>query len=734
MNPKKGIRRKLTKLILAICIVSLVVVALCSAFAMENMAKSARETALNDAMASLNELAQNRADIADSMLLLAQNHTLLVAEGAKDILENSDRYLLGYNEENLPNLTCTDGYELGKYSVHVRVPEEILTNIEKDSDGTVTKAEINRDAKLNGKYTVNEELYLGSLLSNEFAQIERFKNDEGDYKGFAASYFCFDDSGIDVLGDPLATAMIVYDGRTRSWYTGAVEAYKNNTLTKSGVYWTEPVQDGSGRGISMICSAPVAVDGKVVGVAGSGGLLVNFAELIESTAIGSTGYSFIVSRNNSKVIINPNTSEKTSKQSEVMIETVLSESENSELKKLAEKISTASDGTMENIKIDGTDFVLSFSSLDNNDWTLVTVIGANDDLIMKEYNELAKHAMLTFIVFGILLVITLVSVILIASRFSKTFTDPIVKLSEGVTKIGEGNLEYKIDIKTGDEIEILGNSFNAMAKNLDGYIKNLASVTAEKERIGTELNVATHIQSSMLPCIFPAFPDRDEFDIYATMTPAKEVGGDFYDFFMVDKTHLAIVMADVSGKGVPAALFMVIAKTLIKDHTIPGTDLGDVFTTVNSLLCESNSGELFVTAFEGVLDLVTGEFIFVNAGHEMPFICKKNENYVPHKIRPGFVLAGMEGMKYKAGSIVLEPGDKLFEYTDGITEATNKDNKLYGMERLGEVLSKNKDKSPAELLPAVKADIDKFVGDAPQFDDITMLGLEYKKKAEITEE
>ena len=254
----------------------------------------------------------------------------------------------------------------------------------------------------------------------------------------------------------------------------------------------------------------------------------------------------------------------------------------------------------------------------------------------------------------------------------------------------------------------------------------------ERQRISTELDVATRIQADMLPCIFPAFPERPEFDIYATMNPAKEVGGDFYDFFMVDETHLAIVIADVSGKGVPAALFMVIGKTLINDHTKPGTDLGDVFSEVNELLCRSNNEGLFITAFEGVLDLVTGEFSFVNAGHEMPFIARAGGVYEAHKLRPGFVLAGMEDMVYQSGSIQLLPGDKIFQYTDGVTEATNAAHELYGMERLTEVLAKNTDKKPAELLPIIKADIDAFVGEAPQFDDITMLCVSYLKKLDDT--
>ena len=343
---------------------------------------------------------------------------------------------------------------------------------------------------------------------------------------------------------------------------------------------------------------------------------------------------------------------------------------------------------------------------------------------------------LVIVLITILLVISLA--ILICFIFvKKKIVTPINKI-RNVSKSMVENLEKEeaivASVKTGNEIEELFDSFKEMYGDVKDYINKLSSVTAEKERIGAELDVAKHIQASMLPCIFPAFPDRAEIDIYATMEPAKEVGGDFYDFFMVDDRHLAVVMADVSGKGVPAALFMVIGKTLIKDHTTTGRDLGQVFTEVNQLLCESNRAELFITAFEGVLDLVTGEFVYVNAGHEMPFICKAGGNFEPCKIRAGFVLAGMENMKYRAGSMMLEPGDKIFQYTDGVTEATNAHNELYGMERLGAILNKVAEGTPCDILPAVKADIDAFVGTAPQFDDITMLCLEYRAKMDVKEE
>ena len=357
----------------------------------------------------------------------------------------------------------------------------------------------------------------------------------------------------------------------------------------------------------------------------------------------------------------------------------------------------------------------------------VAVVGV--DLSMTGIERVLTNFIMTIILSVIGVIIVAMAIFYIFAR--KNLINPIKRLNTAANEMA-GNLEqdavFDVDIHTGDEIEELANAFGQMDFEVRDYIRKLTAVTAEKERIGAELDLAAQIQSSMLPSIFPAFPGRKEFEIYATMDPAKEVGGDFYDFFMVDEKHLAIVVADVSGKGVPAALFMVIGKTLIKDRTQPEKDLGEVFTEVNNILCESNSNEMFITAFEGVLNLTTGEFRFVNAGHEIPFICKKNGTYEPYKIRAGFVLAGMEGIQYRAGSMQLEPGDKIFQYTDGATEATNRNNELYGMERLTDALNRNVSVSPMELLPAIKEDIDEFVGDAPQFDDITMLCMEYVKR------
>lgn len=331
------------------------------------------------------------------------------------------------------------------------------------------------------------------------------------------------------------------------------------------------------------------------------------------------------------------------------------------------------------------------------------------------------------ICFGIVALIIIIYIVFVRNMVTK----PIGKLTSFTEEITRTNsfenqeidINSEIDIRTGDEIESLSQSFNFMLKELSEYIANLSKMTAEKERIGAELDVARHIQASMLPCIFPPFPERHEFDIYATMTPAKEVGGDFYDFFFVDSNHLALVMADVSGKGVPAALFMMISKTLIKSIAQNGLSPAKVLEKVNNQLCENNEAEMFVTVWLGILEISTGKMKCVNAGHEFPAIMRKGGNWELYKDRHGFVVAGMENAKYKEYELEFHPGDKLFVYTDGVAEATNVNNELYGTERMITALNKAKDKQVKELLESVHGDVDAFAGDAEQFDDITMLTL-----------
>ena len=319
----------------------------------------------------------------------------------------------------------------------------------------------------------------------------------------------------------------------------------------------------------------------------------------------------------------------------------------------------------------------------------------------------------------------LLFVTLFTGRFSRRISDPLKKLEADVRSISGGNLDNRTEVHTDDEIGSLANSFNHMTDSLQQYIADLKEVTAKEERIAGELSAATTIQASMLPRNFDEFNRRKEFDLFATMDPAKEVGGDFYDFFLVDDDHIALVMADVSGKGVPAALFMAIARTLIKNRAQMGDTPAQILKNVNEQLCEGNEAELLVTVWLAVIDLKTGKGMAANAGHEHPALRRAGGEYELVVYRHSLAVAAMEGVRFREHDFELHPGDSLFVYTDGVPEATDTRNELFGDERMLAALNRVPDASPRELLKTVRADIDAFVGDAAQFDDITMLGFRY---------
>ncbi len=335
----------------------------------------------------------------------------------------------------------------------------------------------------------------------------------------------------------------------------------------------------------------------------------------------------------------------------------------------------------------------------------------------------------TVIVFLIAVIAALIIGYIGSCIIKKRVTRPVEDLTKDAQLFAHSEEGYKkenitsLNIHTGDEIEELYLATKFMQENLIEYMENLVHVTAEKERIGAELNVATQIQADMLPRIFPPYPERDEFDIYATMTPAKEVGGDFYDFFFIDDNRFAMVMADVSGKGVPAALFMVIAKTLIKNRALMGGNPGEILSYVNDQLLEGNEAELFVTVWLAIVDVTTGKGISSNAGHEHPALMRKDGQFESVKYKHSPAVATIEGIPFKEHEFELHEGDTVFVFTDGLPEATNAENELYGEERTLNILNKNTDVPLNQLLKNVKEDVDKFVGEAPQFDDLTMLAF-----------
>ncbi|MBQ1492634.1 MAG: SpoIIE family protein phosphatase, partial [Blautia sp.] len=342
--------------------------------------------------------------------------------------------------------------------------------------------------------------------------------------------------------------------------------------------------------------------------------------------------------------------------------------------------------------------------------------------LVEARNTYVRHVTMTSII------IILSAIFLFTFFLQRVLVQPIKEITAEAKRFAEDHEEGKQVLKCLDhryEIGVLARSIKKMENDIHVYIDDLTRVTAEKERIGAELSVATQIQADMLPRIFPPFPGRSEFDLHATMTPAKEVGGDFYDFFMVDKDLIGLVMADVSGKGVPAALFMLIAKTLLKKEAQRGGTPGEILEAVNNQLCEGNEAELFVTVWIALLDLSTGKGVAANAGHEHPAICRAGGDYELLKYRHSPAVAVMEGIPFMEHSFELHPGDSLYVYTDGVPEATNADGEMFGTDKMLEALNQVKGENPRKILATVKQQIDAFVGEAIPFDDITMLALNY---------
>ena len=351
-------------------------------------------------------------------------------------------------------------------------------------------------------------------------------------------------------------------------------------------------------------------------------------------------------------------------------------------------------------------------------YTIIAVIPQSEAALSRNVAVSVTTAM-QIVVFGALFVMIYVLV-------KKLVVDNIYRINSSLAAITEGKLNTVVDVRSHEEFAALSDDINSTVDTLKRYIADAEA------RIDAELAFAKAIQHSALPSVFPPFPNRKEFDIRACMHTAKEVGGDFYDFYFVDKNTLAFLIADVSGKGIPAAMFMMTAKTLLKSYAESGMGVAEVLTQANNKLCESNDAGMFVTVWMGYLNTKTGEVTYANAGHNPPFIRHADGRVDVVKSRPGLVLAGMEGIRYRTNTVHLKPGDLLYLYTDGVTEATDAENNLFGEARLQAVLQQKMSGDIQTVCTQVKEDVDRFVGEAPQFDDITMLALTYAPAAEET--
>ena len=534
-----------------------------------------------------------------------------------------------------------------------------------------------------------------------------------------------------------------YEPRKRPWY---VEAEKANKTIITDFYT-------SMQGYPAVsCATPYYdAEGNFAGVAAVDSNIESLYELITEDTLGDTSINFTLNDLGEVILSSAKTGTFAVSKNP---EDLRKKTDNGFAKEAINMV--AGESSVELLKVDGKEYYLAYSPMPSLGWSFGTLIERDEvikpvnmaKVIIKELSDTVTVSIQSVFyqhIWHILITIALIFIWLLGISFkdSKIFVTPIVELTNGVKEIAKGDLDKKLDIKTGDEIEVLADSVNNMTSELKLYMENLSRITAEKERIATELSVAKNIQAGMLPSVEPKFADRKEFDLAATMNPAKEVGGDFYDFYMLDENHLVVTVADVSGKGVGAALFMVISKTLLKDLTMiyssaysagKEPDLSSIMEWANKQLYDNNDHKMFVTIFFGILDLKTGEFVYVNAGHNPPLVRSQKDgefSFIRNEKRNP-VIGISKKFKYREYRLTLSPGDMLFVYTDGITEAMNKQRELYNESRLKSVLDRVSEKCSAnEMLATVYEDVKLHVGEAEQSDDMTMLGLVYKKDKKI---
>ena len=347
---------------------------------------------------------------------------------------------------------------------------------------------------------------------------------------------------------------------------------------------------------------------------------------------------------------------------------------------------------------------------------------------MSELEE-ASRPFVQKIAFSTIL-LSIIAVAFAAVFFKRQVVEPVKIASDEASRFARENTKGKPigKISKYEEIARLATSIDTMETDMVNYMEHLTTLTADKQRISTELSLATQIQATMMPHIYPAFPDRTEFDIYALMHPAKEVGGDFYDFFLIDEDHLCMVMADVSGKGIPAALFMMASKIILQSCAMLGQSAAEILTKTNEAICSNNKAGMFITVWLGILEISSGKLTAANAGHEYPVIKRADGAFEVMKDKHGLVIGALEGVRYREYELQFEPGMKLFLYTDGVPEASDAENRMFGLPRMLSALNADKDAGPEKLLNHVLDAMGDFVKDAEQFDDTTMLCLEYRGK------
>lgn len=482
-------------------------------------------------------------------------------------------------------------------------------------------------------------------------------------------------------------------------------------------YWTEPYYDEGGGNILMSSfSVPFYQSAELKSVAGiaTSNIALNWlTEIVDSIQVYESGYAFLISRTGTLISF-PD-------KDKIMHESIFSLAKEMDDLKLREIGRNMIGGKSDLIYVDNELFPeswLFYLPFPSNGWSL-GIVFPNSELFagLKKMNT--SLIFLGLIGFGLLCFIIF--------NAARRVTVPLRKFANAAREIAKGKFDTKLpEIKTQDEMGQLYHAFKYLRKELGIYIEDLKKTTADKEKIESELRIANEIQMGMVPKLFPPFPDRKDLDIYALLEPAKEVGGDLYDFFFIDDNKLCFAVGDVSGKGVPAALFMVVTRTLLRSIATKDVPITKIVQALNNSLSQDNDSQMFVTFFLGILDLKTGDLEYVNAGHNPPVILTRSEDPAFADMTGDMALGFMEGIVFKAAKIKLKSGDTIFSYTDGVTEAANHQHELYSDERLISVIKEHQVCSAREIIEKMYQDVNQHAAGAEQSDDITMLAIQYR--------
>ena len=594
-------------------------------------------------------------------------------------------------------------------------------------DGTITMQLVGETGGMPGDPATLEKLGLLANLSDLMTALYRNAGTSSVYIAVPEGYMlCVDDksgSRVDEQGNILTIPV-----RERPWYLGAAQS--------DSIFFTDVLQDTFTGEIGITCTIPIRQNGRLVAVAAADLFLDQMADAVINS--GDVVHYTCIINNQGHVVFSPQ-NQGTLRARTAEEADDLRFSEQADLAAFVREAMNGATGVRE-LDLDGDRVYLAGAPVETLGWAVLSLVDKaateRPAVMMQEQFDSALSEAETIFNEGLdrskqTIIILILAVLILGSMaaltVSKRIVKPLERMTHKVRSLGGKNLQFQMEdeYRTGDEIEVLAESFATLSAKTLQYVDQVKRVTAEKERIGAELTMANAIQRSQLPRLFPPFPNRHEFNLFATMKPAKEVGGDFYDFFMVDNDHVALVMADVSGKGVPAALFMMVTRMLIKSRLQSGESPSEALTNVNRQLCESNELGFFVTAWLAVLEISTGKGIAVNAGHEHPALRRSGGKYELVLYRHSLALAALDGVQFRQHEFQLFPGDSVFVYTDGVTEATSSEKELFGTDRMLEALNKAPDAEPDEILATVMGEINRFMDGEEQFDDITMLCLKY---------